>query len=39
MTATLSAPESIESWLGEEGEDLLIYQAESFQTTIASPWP
>ncbi len=25
MTATLSAPQSIESWLGEEGEDLLTY--------------
>ncbi|MGB7441757.1 MAG: class I fructose-bisphosphate aldolase [Coleofasciculaceae cyanobacterium] len=28
MTATLSSPQSIESWLGEEAENLLNYQAK-----------
>ena len=28
MTATLSVPNSIESWLGDEAEDLLTHQAK-----------
>jgi class I fructose-bisphosphate aldolase len=39
MTATLSAPQSIESWLGEEGEDLLIYQAKVSKQLLHLPGP
>lgn len=37
MTATLSAPQSIESWLGEEGEDLLTYKAKVSQDLLHLP--
>src|SRR4028118_341455 len=39
MTATLSAPQSIESLLGEEGEDLLIYQAKVSKQLLHLPGP
>ncbi len=39
MTATLSAPQSIESWLGEEGEDLLTYKAKVSKDLLHLPGP
>ena len=39
MTATLSAPQSIESWLGEEAEDLLTYQAKVSSQLLHLPGP
>lgn len=39
MTATLSAPESIEAWLGKEGEDLLTYQAKVSKDLLHLPGP
>jgi len=39
MTATLSAPQSIESWLGEEGEDLLTYKAKVSKELLHLPGP
>lgn len=39
MTATLSAPESIEAWLGEEAEDLLTYQAKVSKQLLHLPGP
>jgi class I fructose-bisphosphate aldolase len=37
MTATFSAPRSIESWLGDEAESLLTYQAKVSQKTLHLP--
>lgn len=39
MTATLSAPQSIESWLGEEAERLLSYQAKVDKQLLHIPGP
>lgn len=39
MTTTLSAPESIESLLGKEAEDLLNYQAKVSQDMLHLPGP
>ncbi|MGQ4645999.1 class I fructose-bisphosphate aldolase [Lyngbya aestuarii] len=39
MTATLSAPQSIASWLGEEAEDLLTYQAKLDKRLLHIPAP
>jgi class I fructose-bisphosphate aldolase len=39
MTATLSAPQSIESWLGEEAQDLLTYQAKVSKQLLHLPGP
>ena len=39
MTATLSAPQSIESWLGGEAEDLLTYQAKVSKQRLHLPGP
>jgi len=39
MTATLSAPQSIESWLGKEAEDLLGYQAKVSKQLLNLPGP
>ncbi|HEY9667702.1 MAG TPA: class I fructose-bisphosphate aldolase [Coleofasciculaceae cyanobacterium] len=39
MTATLTAPQSIESWLGEEAEDLLTYQAKVSKQLLHLPGP
>lgn len=39
MTATLSAPESIEAWLGKEAEDLLTYQAKVSKELLHLPGP
>ncbi len=38
MTATLSAPQSIESWLGEEGQDLLTYKAKVSKNLLHLPF-
>jgi class I fructose-bisphosphate aldolase len=37
MTATLSAPQSIESWLGDEGKDLLTYKAKVSKDLLHLP--
>jgi class I fructose-bisphosphate aldolase len=37
MTATFSAPRSIESWLGDEAESLLTYQAKVSQQILHLP--
>ncbi|NEQ25937.1 MAG: class I fructose-bisphosphate aldolase [Microcoleus sp. SIO2G3] len=39
MTATLSAPESIEAWLGGEAEDLLTYQPKVSKQLLHLPGP
>ncbi|MGF1479899.1 MAG: class I fructose-bisphosphate aldolase [Cyanophyceae cyanobacterium] len=39
MTTTLSAPQSIESWLGNEAESLLTYQAKVSQDRLNLPSP
>src|SRR3569832_1583451 len=39
MTATLSAPQSIESWLGDEAENLLTYQAKVSKQLLHLPGP
>ncbi|MBD1859054.1 MULTISPECIES: class I fructose-bisphosphate aldolase [Leptolyngbya] len=39
MTATLSAPQSVTSWLGDEGEDLLTYQAKVSKDLLHLPGP
>jgi fructose-bisphosphate aldolase, class I len=39
MTTTLSAPGSIESWLGEEAESLLTYKAKISQSLLHLPGP
>jgi fructose-bisphosphate aldolase, class I len=39
MTATLSAPQSIESWLGDEGENLLTYKAKVSKDLLHLPGP
>ncbi|NEO32948.1 MAG: class I fructose-bisphosphate aldolase [Symploca sp. SIO3C6] len=39
MTATLSAPQSIQSWLGEEAENLLTYQAKVSKQLLHLPGP
>ncbi len=37
MTAKLSAPQSIKSWLGEEGEDLLTHKAKVSKDLLHLP--
>lgn len=37
MTATLSAPQSIEAWLGDEAEDLLTYKAKVSKDLLHLP--
>lgn len=37
MTTTLSAPKSIESWLGDEAESLLTYKAKVSQSLLHLP--
>jgi fructose-bisphosphate aldolase (EC 4.1.2.13) len=39
MTATLSVSNSIESWLGDEAEDLLSHQAKISQDLLHLPGP
>lgn len=39
MTATLSVPQSIESWLGAEAENLLTYQAKVSKELLHLPGP
>lgn len=39
MTAILSAPQSVESWLGDEGEDLLTYKAKVSKDLLHLPGP
>ncbi|MEB3338167.1 MAG: class I fructose-bisphosphate aldolase [Leptolyngbyaceae bacterium] len=39
MTATLSMPQSIESWLGPEAEDLLTYRAKVPKEMLHLPGP
>src|SRR6476620_3996930 len=39
MTATLSVPSSIESWLGDEAEDLLTHQAKVSKDLLHLPGP
>jgi class I fructose-bisphosphate aldolase len=39
MTATLSAPQTIESWLGEEAESLLNYQPKVSKQLLHLPGP
>ncbi len=39
MTATLSAPQSIEAWLGDEAEDLLTHQAKVSKDLLHLPGP
>src|SRR4028118_1329932 len=39
MTATLSVPNSIESWLGNEAEDLLTHQAKVPKDLLHLPGP
>ncbi|NJL82548.1 MAG: class I fructose-bisphosphate aldolase [Chloroflexaceae bacterium] len=39
MTATLSAPKSIEAWLGDEADSLLNYQAKVPQHLLHLPGP
>lgn len=39
MTATASVPHSIESWLGQEAEDLLTYQAKVSKQLLHLPGP
>lgn len=39
MTATLTMPQSIESWLGEEAESLLTYQAKISREMLHLPGP
>jgi len=39
MTATLSAPQSIESWLGDEAENLLTYKAKVSKQLLHLPGP
>lgn len=39
MTATLSTPQSIQSWLGEEAESLLNYQAKVSKQLLHLPGP
>lgn len=39
MTATLTAPQSIESWLGDEAEDLLTYKAKVSKDLLHLPGP
>ena len=39
MTATLSAPQSVTSWLGDEGKDLLTYKAKVSKDLLHLPSP
>jgi len=39
MTAMLSAPQSIEAWLGDEAEDLLTYKAKVSKDLLHLPGP
>jgi class I fructose-bisphosphate aldolase len=39
MTATLSAPQSIEAWLGDEAENLLTFQAKVSKDMLHLPGP
>ena len=39
MTATLSVPQSIESWLGDEAEDLLTHKAKISKDLLHLPGP
>jgi class I fructose-bisphosphate aldolase len=39
MTATLSAPQSIESWLGDEADNLLTYKAKVSKELLHLPGP
>jgi class I fructose-bisphosphate aldolase len=39
MTATLSAPQSIAAWLGDEAEDLLTHQAKVSKDLLHLPSP
>lgn len=39
MTATLSVPQSIAAWLGDEAEDLLTYKAKVSQDLLHLPGP
>jgi class I fructose-bisphosphate aldolase len=39
MTATLSVPQSIESWLGDEAENLLTYKAKVSKQLLHLPGP
>lgn len=39
MTATLSAPQAIASWLGDEAEDLLTYKAKVSKDLLHLPGP
>jgi class I fructose-bisphosphate aldolase len=39
MTATLSAPQSITSWLGEEADNLLTYEAKVSKERLHIPGP
>ena len=39
MTATLSAPQSVTSWLGDEGEDLLTHKAKVSKDLLHLPGP
>jgi len=39
MTATLTAPQSIESWLGEEADNLLTYKAKVDKNLLNLPSP
>jgi fructose-bisphosphate aldolase, class I len=39
MTATLSTPQSVTSWLGDEGEDLLTYKAKVSKDLLHLPGP
>lgn len=39
MTATLSVPSSLESWLGDEAEDLLTHQAKVSKELLHLPGP
>ncbi|MBW4520190.1 MAG: class I fructose-bisphosphate aldolase [Scytolyngbya sp. HA4215-MV1] len=39
MTATLSAPQSIAAWLGDEADDLLTYQAKVSKDLLHLPGP
>jgi class I fructose-bisphosphate aldolase len=39
MTATLASPQTIESWLGQEAEDLLTYKAKVSKDLLHLPGP
>lgn len=39
MTATLSAPQSVEAWLGDEAEDLLTHKAKVSKDLLHLPGP